>query len=192
MNRSVNKGVDEWWKSEYIQGLTICFAFKMNDIRADLLNLEQYTFCAICVFLHKNHNMRPALNLTILILLFSQITFGLFAQSEARIDSLAKEIQRVEMKMEKFRSQHQTGVLMSLVGSAIAIVPTAAVGELVPAAIIIGSVFSLVGIVYSITSYRHLRFESKSPPEVKTESSNPSDVKKEKPKSWWTPRGNVY
>lgn len=136
--------------------------------------------------------MQSALNLTILTLLFNQITFALFAQNEVSIDSLAKEIQRVEMKMEKFRSQHQTGVLMSLVGSAIAIVPTAAVGELVPAAIIIGSVFSLVGIVYSITSYRHLRFESKGPPEVKTESSNPSDVKKEKPKSWWTPRGNVY
>lgn len=72
------------------------------------------------------------------------------------------EIHRIDLKLEKFRKQHQTGVLLSFIGAGIVFVPMLATGELNIGTVIAGSIFSAAGLIVSIDSYKHLRYDNAS------------------------------
>lgn len=128
-----------------------------------------------------------------ILFLFCAIVWGVdvFAQRSSTVDSLKLALQKVEYKVDKFRQQHQTGVLTSIAGGIIIAAPLVLVGEVVLPVLIIGSVVFIVGSITSLRSYRHLTFN------VADHARNLADIKKHesdtkaKPKNWWTPRGNI-
>lgn len=72
-----------------------------------------------------------------------------------------KEIERIDLKLEKFRSQHQQGLLITLVGGVFATVPTIVSEKPIIPIMVIGSLISTYGIISTIDSYKHLRFKPK-------------------------------
>jgi len=123
------------------------------------------------------------MNYILVLLIFLLQSFQLFGQLKPTVE-IEKEIQRIDLKLEKFRNQHQNGKLISIVGAGIVIVPTFATGEINNGVLIAGTIISLVGYIVSMNSYKYLRYDQ--PELVKVEDLKPS--KKTKPKSWWTPR----
>jgi hypothetical protein len=96
-----------------------------------------------------------------------------------------EEIQRIDLKLEKFRSQHQLGTFLSFIGIALATTPiltgldfNEAIGFMA-----IGTAVSISGLVVSIDSYKHLKLEP-----TKGLRETPRQQKNKKPKNWWTPR----
>jgi hypothetical protein len=69
------------------------------------------------------------------------------------------EIQRIDIKLEKFRKQHQVGVLLSILGAVVFIMPSVSQGKVTTATIFAGSVLSAAGYITTFDSYRHLRYE---------------------------------
>jgi hypothetical protein len=123
------------------------------------------------------------MNQLISIFLFLGLTSPLLCQMRPVEES---EIHRIDLKLEKFRKQHQTGVLLSFIGAGIVVVPMLATGELNMGTVIAGSIFSTAGLIISIDSYKHLRY---SDDRHEIENSPPSKAPKRiKPKNWWTPR----
>jgi hypothetical protein len=93
------------------------------------------------------------------ILLFLGLTSPLLCQKRPVEES---EIHRIDLKLEKFRKQHQTGVLLSFIGAGIVLVPMLATGELIMGTVIAGSLLSTAGLIISIDSYKHLRYDDAS------------------------------
>mgnify|MGYP000889254620 FL=1 len=120
-------------------------------------------------------------------LLFLIISNNSFSQLKPAQDTI-NEIHRIDLKLEKFRKQHQTGVLLSFLGAGIALVPTLATGEVNTGLLIGGSILSAIGLLTSLSSYSHLRYNpaENNPEPPKDQSSEPAP--KAKPKNWWTPR----
>lgn len=121
-------------------------------------------------------------------ILFLSIAHNSFCQLKPIQDTIS-EVQRIDLKLEKFRKQHQTGVLLSFIGVGIALIPTLATGEVNTGLLAGGSVLSAIGLLTTLNSYKHLRYPpllgSNLEP-MDNQSSEP--IKKVKPKSWWTPR----
>jgi len=78
-----------------------------------------------------------------------------FIMSERPVEE--SEIHRIDLKLEKFRKQQQTGVLLSFIGAGVVLVPMLATGELNIGTVIAGSIFSAAGSIVSIDSYKHLQ-----------------------------------
>ena len=97
-----------------------------------------------------------------------------------------EEIQRIDLKLEKFRKQHQIGTLMIIGGALISSVPYLVAPDFFETRsfLVLGGVIALSGTITSIDSYKHLKLESKR--QMNQEPSTPAKPKK--PKNWWTPR----
>ena len=98
------------------------------------------------------------------------------------------EIQRIDIKLEKFRKQHQVGVLLSILGAVVFIMPSVSQGKYTTATIFAGSVLSAAGYITTFDSYRHLRYDVPKLDSQSPKIETPEPIKKTKPKSWWTPR----
>jgi hypothetical protein len=71
------------------------------------------------------------------------------------------EIERIDLKLEKFRSQHQQGAFITLLGGVIATVPSITQGKPLMSSIALGTFVSALGVVTSINSYKYLRYKPK-------------------------------
>jgi len=91
----------------------------------------------------------------LLLLILLSISNYTFCQLKPTTET---EIQRIDLKLEKFRKQHQTGVFLSFLGAGLALIPMLATGKANPAVIIGGSVLSTAGLITSLNSYKHLRY----------------------------------
>jgi len=131
----------------------------------------------------KQQLMKPIL----LFLFFLGISNYSFCQLKPAQDTIT-EYQRIDLKLEKFRHQHQTGVLLSFIGACAILVPTLATGKVNNYALAGGCILSTVGLFTSLNSYKHLRYTSTSPEELPPKNGNIESTPKAKPKSWWTPR----
>ena len=123
----------------------------------------------------------------LLFLLFLGISNYSFCQLKPAKDTIT-EYQRIDLKLEKFRRQHQTGVLLSFIGACAILVPTLATGKVNNYALAGGCIFSTVGLFKSLNSYKHLRYPSSDTQPVQSKSESKEPAPKAKPKSWWTPR----
>jgi hypothetical protein len=74
------------------------------------------------------------------------------------------EIERIDLKLEKFRSQHQQGAFITLLGGIIATVPSITQGKPIMSTIALGTFVSALGVVTSINSYKYLRYKPKETP----------------------------
>lgn len=123
----------------------------------------------------------------ILLLFFSGISNYSIGQLKPKQDTI-NDIQRIDLKLEKFRQQHQSGVVLTFIGAGIILIPTLVNGEANGYVIAAGSIFSMLGVFKSLNSYKHLRYNPTSPEPPTSKSESKEKEPKAKPKSWWTPR----
>jgi hypothetical protein len=97
---------------------------------------------------------------SVTLLVFTAGTCFALAQAQPPFDA-KKEIERIDLKLEKFRSQHQTGLLITMAGGVFAAVPSIVSEKPVIPIMVIGSIISTYGIISTIDSYKHLRSKSK-------------------------------
>lgn len=120
-----------------------------------------------------------------IFILFTFLFFSISSFSQVRQDA---EIQRIDLKLEKFRHQHQTGTLLSIIGIAVSALPLTGLVESDASIgfVTIGSSLALSGAIISIDSYKHLKLESKR--KRRQKEMDTKVPKRVKPKNWWTPR----
>jgi hypothetical protein len=123
----------------------------------------------------------------LLFLFFLVISNYSFCQLKPAKDTIT-EYQRIDLKLEKFRYQHQTGVWLSIVGACAILAPTLATGKINNEALAVGCILSTAGLFISLNSYKHLRYPSSDTQPVQSKSESKEPTPKAKPKSWWTPR----
>lgn len=83
--------------------------------------------------------------------------------SFCQLKPVEEEIHRIDLKLEKFRKQHQTGTLLAFVGVALTSIPILVGVSTVDSYLFLGAgaILSLSGVIVSIDSYKHLKLESK-------------------------------
>jgi hypothetical protein len=71
-----------------------------------------------------------------------------------------KEVERIDLKLEKFRSQHQQGAFITLLGGIISTVPSISQGKPIMSSIALGSFVTAIGILTTLNSYKYLKHNS--------------------------------
>jgi len=130
------------------------------------------------------------MRITILLLLLSLLSLDIQAQFRAE-----DEVERIDLKLEKFRRQHQTGTFMVLAGVILSALPVLEGGYNTEAYafLIGGGVLSLSGMIVSIDSYKHLKKQSKFEKQMYYPSQK--DNKEQnvpKPKNYWKSGKKIY
>lgn len=113
------------------------------------------------------------------------LVIGLANVSYCQLKPIEDDIHRIDLKLEKFRKQHQTGTLMIIIGVAISSIPILVGFESYDAYGFIagGGILSLSGMIVSIDSYKHLRLESNSGIRKPVRQESEPQSKPKKPKS---------
>lgn len=96
----------------------------------------------------------------IFLIAFLHYSFLSIGQNQPPFNA-EKEIERIDLKLEKFRNQHQQGAFITLLGGIIATVPSITQGKPLMSSIALGTFVSTVGVVTSINSYKYLRYKPK-------------------------------
>jgi uncharacterized membrane protein len=98
-----------------------------------------------------------------------------------------QEVERIDLKLERFRKEHQTGTLLIIIDSVLSIIPLVSNMSYNGTGFYVASgVLGLTGYLITIDSYHHLRLKTAY------REKESKDKPKPKPKNWFTPRNSEF
>ena len=71
------------------------------------------------------------------------------------------EIERIDLKLEKFSSHHQQGTFTTALGFGIATIPSIALGKPNVFTVALGTFITAIGVITTLNSYKYLRYKPK-------------------------------
>ncbi len=72
-----------------------------------------------------------------------------------------KEIVRIDLKLQKFRNQHQQGTFATAFGLGIATIPSIALGKTNVFTVALGTFITAIGVATTLNSYKYLSLKYK-------------------------------